>query len=105
VQLRPKSRHDGRRGTHEESVGIFKLLGFHYATADLEGYRQGSLNSVLSEPKAFTRVCERGTHECVRHNYKSRCSQYRSQGRVRLKGFRTSRYRAFRNKFEIRSEG
>ena len=29
-------------------VGIFKPLGFHYVTIDLEGYRQGSLNSVLS---------------------------------------------------------
>jgi len=30
-----------------EFVGIFKPLGFHYVTIDLEGYRQGSLNSVL----------------------------------------------------------
>ncbi len=29
-------------------VAIFKPLGFHYVTIDLEGYRQGSLNSVLS---------------------------------------------------------
>jgi uncharacterized protein len=29
-------------------VGIFKPLGFHYVTVDLEGYRQGSLNSVLN---------------------------------------------------------
>ena len=29
-------------------VGIFKPLGFHYVTIDLEGYRQGSLNAVLS---------------------------------------------------------
>ncbi len=29
-------------------VGIFKPLGFHYVTIDLEGYRQGSLNSVLN---------------------------------------------------------
>src|SRR5438270_4752469 len=28
-------------------VKIFKPLGFHYVTVDLEGYRQGSLNSVL----------------------------------------------------------
>jgi pyridinium-3,5-biscarboxylic acid mononucleotide sulfurtransferase len=28
-------------------VGIFKPLGFHYVTIDLEGYRQGSMNSVL----------------------------------------------------------
>jgi uncharacterized protein len=28
-------------------VDIFKPLGFHYVTIDLEGYRQGSLNSVL----------------------------------------------------------
>jgi pyridinium-3,5-biscarboxylic acid mononucleotide sulfurtransferase len=27
---------------------IFKPLGFHYVTLDLEGYRQGSLNSVLA---------------------------------------------------------
>jgi uncharacterized protein len=29
-------------------VRIFKPLGFHYVTIDLEGYRQGSLNAVLS---------------------------------------------------------
>ncbi len=29
-------------------TAIFKSLGFHYVTLDLEGYRQGSLNSVLS---------------------------------------------------------
>jgi len=28
-------------------VAIFKPLGFHYVTIDLEGYRQGSLNSVI----------------------------------------------------------
>ena len=28
-------------------VAIFKPLGFHYVTIDLEGYRQGSLNAVL----------------------------------------------------------
>lgn len=28
-------------------TAIFKPLGFHYVTVDLEGYRQGSLNSVL----------------------------------------------------------
>jgi uncharacterized protein len=31
-------------------VEIFKPLGFHYVTIDLEGYRQGSLNSVLNKP-------------------------------------------------------
>ncbi len=30
-------------------VEIFKPLGFHYVTVDLEGYRQGSLNSVLKQ--------------------------------------------------------
>lgn len=30
-------------------VEIFKPLGFHYVTIDLEGYRQGSLNSVLQQ--------------------------------------------------------
>jgi pyridinium-3,5-biscarboxylic acid mononucleotide sulfurtransferase len=30
-------------------VAIFKPLGFHYVTIDLEGYRQGSLNSVLKQ--------------------------------------------------------
>ena len=29
-------------------VQIFKPLGFHYVTIDLEGYRQGSLNAVLT---------------------------------------------------------
>ena len=28
---------------------IFKPLGFHYVTIDLEGYRQGSLNAVLKK--------------------------------------------------------
>jgi uncharacterized protein len=28
---------------------IFKSLGFRYVTLDLEGYRQGSLNEVLSD--------------------------------------------------------
>jgi uncharacterized protein len=30
-------------------VDIFKPLGFHYVTIDLEGYRQGSLNAVLKQ--------------------------------------------------------
>ena len=30
-----------------EFTRIFKALGFHYVTLDLEGYRQGSLNAVL----------------------------------------------------------
>ena len=30
-------------------VAIFKPLGFHYVTIDLEGYRQGSLNAALDE--------------------------------------------------------
>ncbi len=30
-----------------EFVAIFKPLGFHYVTLDLEGYRQGSLNEGL----------------------------------------------------------
>ncbi len=30
-----------------EFTAIFKKLGFHYVTLDLEGYRQGSLNVVL----------------------------------------------------------
>ena len=32
----------------DELVAIFKPLGFHYVTIDLEGYRQGSLNAVLA---------------------------------------------------------
>ncbi len=32
-----------------ELTRIFKSLGFHYVTLDLEGYRQGSLNEGLSE--------------------------------------------------------
>ena len=34
-------------GMAQAFVEIFKPLGFHYVTIDLEGYRQGSLNSVL----------------------------------------------------------
>jgi uncharacterized protein len=30
-------------------TAIFKPLGFHYVTIDLEGYRQGSLNAVLKQ--------------------------------------------------------
>jgi len=33
-------------------VAIFKPLGFHYVTIDLEGYRQGSLNEVLRRREA-----------------------------------------------------
>ncbi|HVO96846.1 MAG TPA: ATP-dependent sacrificial sulfur transferase LarE [Bryobacteraceae bacterium] len=33
-----------------EFAAIFKKLGFHYVTLDLEGYRQGSLNAVLNSP-------------------------------------------------------
>lgn len=32
-------------------TAIFKPLGFHYVTLDLEGYRQGSLNAGLRPPK------------------------------------------------------
>jgi uncharacterized protein len=32
-------------------TAIFKKLGFQYVTLDLEGYRQGSLNEVLSHIK------------------------------------------------------
>ena len=35
-------------GMAAKLVAIFKPLGFHYVTLDLEGYRQGSLNVVLS---------------------------------------------------------
>ena len=31
-------------------TAIFKPLGFHYVTLDLEGYRQGSLNAALLKP-------------------------------------------------------
>ncbi len=31
---------------------IFKDMGFHYVTLDLEGYRQGSLNSVLTDVRS-----------------------------------------------------
>ncbi len=33
-------------------VEIFKPLGFHYVTLDLEGYRQGSMNAVLNREPA-----------------------------------------------------
>jgi pyridinium-3,5-biscarboxylic acid mononucleotide sulfurtransferase len=33
-------------------TAIFKPLGFHYVTLDLEGYRQGSLNAVLQSVHA-----------------------------------------------------
>ena len=34
-------------GMAREFTAIFKPLGFHYVTLDLEGYRQGSLNAGL----------------------------------------------------------
>src|SRR5262249_35114914 len=34
-------------GMAQAFTAIFKPLGFHYVTLDLEGYRQGSLNSSL----------------------------------------------------------
>lgn len=34
-------------------AAIFKPLGFHYVTLDLEGYRQGSLNAVLGIPSSI----------------------------------------------------
>jgi pyridinium-3,5-biscarboxylic acid mononucleotide sulfurtransferase len=30
-------------------AGIFKPMGFHYVTLDVEGYRQGSMNEVLKK--------------------------------------------------------
>ncbi len=45
------AREDLERALSLEMAGkltaIFKPLGFHYVTLDLEGYRQGSLNAVL----------------------------------------------------------
>lgn len=35
----------------DRMVAIFKPLGFHYVTLDLEGYRQGSMNEVLNLKK------------------------------------------------------
>ena len=35
-------------GMSARFVEIFKPLGFHYVTLDLEGYRQGSMNAVLA---------------------------------------------------------
>jgi pyridinium-3,5-biscarboxylic acid mononucleotide sulfurtransferase len=32
-------------------ISVFKPLGFHYVTLDLEGYRQGSLNEALGALK------------------------------------------------------
>jgi uncharacterized protein len=31
----------------EKLAAIFKPLGFHYVTIDVEGYRQGSLNAAI----------------------------------------------------------
>jgi uncharacterized protein len=42
-------------------VEIFKPLGFHYVTIDLEGYRQGSLNSVLKNKTGSARTVEKET--------------------------------------------
>ena len=48
---RDRARRTARAMTLEmarQFTAIFKPLGFHYVTLDLEGYRQGSLNAVLS---------------------------------------------------------
>jgi uncharacterized protein len=37
--------------TARRFTAIFKGLGFHYVTLDLEGYRQGSLNEILVQTK------------------------------------------------------
>lgn len=37
-----------------EIVAAIKPLGFRYVTLDLEGYRTGSLNEVISQPEAAT---------------------------------------------------
>src|SRR5580692_9104361 len=36
-------------GMAREFTAIFKPLGFHYVTLDLEGYRQGALNEALTQ--------------------------------------------------------
>lgn len=36
-------------GVREKIIEKFKSLGYHYVTADLQGYRTGSMNEVLSE--------------------------------------------------------
>jgi uncharacterized protein len=36
-------------------TGIFKPLGFHYVTLDLEGYRQGAMNEALGLKKTGSR--------------------------------------------------
>jgi len=41
-----------------EFTAIFKPLGFHYVTLDLEGYRQGSLNAGLTNVSASRPVAE-----------------------------------------------
>jgi hypothetical protein len=47
--------------TAQAFVEIFKPLGFHYVTIDLEGYRQGSLNSVLKNKAGSARTVEKET--------------------------------------------
>jgi uncharacterized protein len=32
-----------------EFTSIFKALGFHYVTLDLQGYRQGAMNEALKK--------------------------------------------------------
>jgi uncharacterized protein len=38
-------------GTREQVIAAVKSAGFHYVTIDLEGYRQGSMNSGITESK------------------------------------------------------
>ena len=59
-------------------VQIFKPLGFHYVTIDLEGYRQGSLNAVLADE-----VTQAGDHwESVLNFSWSRCPPVRPAERL-----------------------
>ncbi len=66
-------------------VEIFKPFGFHYVTIDLEGYRQGSLNSVLGSGSNLN--CEARCSRCgpqavlrsIRRRPPRRCSAKRSE--------------------------
>ena len=49
-----------RPGVREELVGAFRALGFKFVTLDLEGFRSGSLNTLIS-PENLLRPAALGT--------------------------------------------
>jgi uncharacterized protein len=53
LEIAPEEMHKALTAEMAQAfTAIFKALGFHYVTLDLEGYRQGSLNETLKNRPA-----------------------------------------------------